>query len=990
MSEAPQNDLGSALLGTQGETVRINMDGFESAKPETTPADQPIDLEKLGVNKEDIFSLLTPKPPEKYIFRKSIGRGGMKMVIQVKDRDTMRDIAMAVFPDAANRPAAETKRFIEEARITASLEHPNIVPVYDIGVDASGSPYFTMKLLRGETLASILKKMDAEDPEYKELYPLDTLLRIFIKVCNAVAFAHSKGVIHLDLKPENIQVGDFGEVLLMDFGLAKVISKSADHADDPAPVFTQQKIAPGLTLDGITKGTPGYMAPEQAAGRNSQKDFKTDIYALGAILYAIATCKNPLADRSDMKQMMMDTVNGKIIPPRERTPERLIPSALEAVILKAMSLSPENRYQSATALREEVGAFLGGFATLAEKAGILKRISLFIRRNKITFPAITVSIFLLLGFSFYAMEESARLKSGWIEVYADDYTDGVIDTDQVTFYNSTLFSESESWKISNTGLTLRHGEWIFFQNFKLTNGVRTVLKVIPAKGNSLIISISANAAPAKYSWEFPAGYTFVLSEYGGALDIIYKSQTTGNGSILASSESALIPEKLNTVVIERENERFSIQINGKTTLETIDLFPLSTANHGAVAIRSEGRGSVLKALELQRLALPEKASPLIAGDILRERKHYTEAVEQYLTIADNYSSGPITDAALAKAYSTAATFFQDKNERNRVMQNIRQKLNPIMQTYKYKELILEMDAVTHWINEDYQKSLQAANQLLQMNPNTEIMLKILQLPHRELAPDVAEDLLDNIAKNNRLTRIDLSGFGISSLKKLKGMRLNYLNCSGNKLTDLDGLQKMPLESLNCSDNQITSLEPLRFIPIKTLACNQNRITSLEPLNMSKMKSLNASFNQLEDLDFSNADNLELLSIRGNRIKSLIPLYGIGLKTLDAGQNQFNTLTPLCGMPLETLLVDGSGISNLNPVKDMRLINLGLHQCQQLQDISPIFQMDSLQMLSLPPNPEEIEPLRQLPALMFITDSAITPKSQKSETADAFWERFDNK
>ena len=386
--------------------------------------------------------------------------------------------------------------------------------------------------------------------------------------------------------------------------------------------------------------------------------------------------------------------------------------------------------------------------------------------------------------------------------------------------------------------------------------------------------------------------------------------------------------------------------------------------------------------------MPEKASPLIAGDVLLARKHYTEAVEQYLSIAENYTTGPITDAALAKAYSAASSFLQTE-ERNRVLSQIKQKLDPVMKTYKYREQILETDALTHWKDENYHLSLQAIDQLFQWNPRTEIMLKLLQLPHKKLPPGVAESLMDNIAKNNRLSRLDLSGFGISSLKKLKSMRLNYLNCSDNRLTSLEGLEKMPLESLDCSRNMISSLEPLRYIPLKYLSCEQNKISSLEPLNMNVMNSLNISYNKLNSLDSISGKALEMLAIRGNNIRSLNPLYGMNLKTLDAGKNQFNTLTPLCGMPLETLFVDSSGISNLNPIRDMKLITLGLHDCRKLKDISPIFGMKSLQMLSLPPNPDHVEPLQELPALMFITDRGITPKSELSETADTFWNRFRN-
>ncbi len=986
MSEVPEKQAGAVPQNNTDETVRIDMDHVSSVTRTAVMGQQSAPEFTVSKDGDSDIPKLTPKPREKYIFSKSIGRGGMKMVIQVKDRDTMRDIAMAVFPDAAHRPAADSRRFIDEARITARLEHPNIVPVHDIGIDASGAPYFTMKLLRGETLASVLKKLGAGDPEYRELYPLRALLRIFNKVCDAVAFAHSKGVIHLDLKPENIQIGDFGEVLLMDFGLAKVISKADEDVMNEAPGMKTQNYIPGVTMDGVTKGTPGYMAPEQAAGKNSLKDFRTDVYSLGAILYSIATCENPLSDRSDMKQMMIDTVKGRIIPPRERTPERLIPGALEAVILKAMSVHPQSRYQSVKELRDEIRAFLNGFATQAEKAGVAKQLLLFIRRNKITFPAIAVSIFLLLGISFYGIQESARRKAGWVELCSDQFTDGQVNIENSACYDPTLYYRVPNWNFSEQGMVMRSGEWFFIDKLNMGAGERVVLKFIPQEGASVKVALHTKIDPLNYGWENPSGYTVLLSGLGGSLDMIYKNRKKGFGTVLASGNTGIVPGKLNTVVIERDNERFLIQVNDEKPLETTDLFPLATDRIGAFGLRAEGE-VVLQSLELSRLVLPEKASPLIAGDALLQRNHYEDAVEQYMLIAENYDSGPITDAALAKAYVTAATYLENIEKRELVRKAVKAKLSARMHKYVYRQQILETDALISWKNGDYASSFRTIDQLFELNPRTEIMIRILQLPHKKLSPEVAEKMLEFIAKNNTLAQLDLSGFGLTSLKTLRTMGLRYLDCSGNKLTSLEGLERMPLEVLNCSDNQISSLEPIRFIVIRTLICRNNRITSLEPVNMSRMNSLDVSFNELNSLDSLTGKELQTLAIRKNKISSLVPLYGLRLRLLDAGENLISNLEALKDMPLETLFIDHSLVTDLSPLKGMNLRSLGLYQCTQLKDISPILTMESLQSLSLPPEPGNILPLHELPGLRFLTDQKIIPKSDETGTADAFWKAY---
>ena len=367
------------------------------------------DWEIIEGNIDPDIRKLTAKPEDKYRFIRSIGFGGMKAVLQVNDKDTTRDVAMAIIPDFEDRPKADINRFIREARITARLEHPNIVPIHDIGTDAGGSPYFTMKYLRGHSLAMILKKLSNGTPGALEQYTLPFLLRIFVKVTNAIDFAHSRDVIHLDLKPENVHVGDFGEVLVLDWGLAKFIGKK-DELDIIPPENAKiqgdaHKTQLVMTLDGIAKGTPGYMAPEQAAGKNQEKDERTDIYALGCMLYAILTFENPLANRKDIKMMLHDTVVGNIESPSEmKNPLRPIPAPLEAICLKAMNRLPDDRYQNVAELRNDIFSFMSGFAPKAENAGTMKKTYLFFNRNwlpvlfTITLMALLVLIIILIFF----------------------------------------------------------------------------------------------------------------------------------------------------------------------------------------------------------------------------------------------------------------------------------------------------------------------------------------------------------------------------------------------------------------------------------------------------------------------------------------------------------------------------------------------------------------------------------------------------------------
>ena len=309
---------------------------------------------------ENCVASLPVKSQERYKFIRSIGFGGMKGVLLVHDQDTDRDIAMAIMPDFRDRPLRDLNRFVREARLTAKLEHPNIVPVYEIGADSSGSPFFTMKYLPGITLSVILRRLRNKDksPEIAS-YTQERLLQILMRVCNAVAFAHSRGICHYDLKPGNIHCSDFGEVQVIDWGLA--CPADADLSND------------------VLNGTPGYMAPETISSGGTKNPGKAaDIYALGAILYSILTLDSPLAGLPQ-QEVLRRTVSGQIPPPHKINSD--INPSLEAICLKAMALNPADRYTSATELRKEINACRQGFPSKAENATVIRSSMLFMVRN---------------------------------------------------------------------------------------------------------------------------------------------------------------------------------------------------------------------------------------------------------------------------------------------------------------------------------------------------------------------------------------------------------------------------------------------------------------------------------------------------------------------------------------------------------------------------------------------------------------------------------
>ncbi len=326
----------------------------------------------------------------RYLDAKRIASGGMKEIYQIYDTHTERLVAMArMHPEAAMNLK---KQFLHEARITASLEHPSIMPVYDIGAGDDSEPYFTMKLIRGRTLGDLITLRHKILPNGQPGTTLEELLGHFLKVCDAMACAHSHGVLHLDIKPENIQVGEFGEVLLCDWGLARRQGEEEEEVRRPGLLPR----APGLTLHGRVFGTPGFMGPEQASDSRQKLAPSADIYSLGAVLYNLLSGQRPYSG-SGMTDSMQMTVNGELPPPSSLVTHPLmeVPAALEAVCLRAMALRPENRYASVVELAAEIRAWMSGFATRAEDASLLRQLWLLSLRHKIVVAVIVNAILIL-------------------------------------------------------------------------------------------------------------------------------------------------------------------------------------------------------------------------------------------------------------------------------------------------------------------------------------------------------------------------------------------------------------------------------------------------------------------------------------------------------------------------------------------------------------------------------------------------------------------
>jgi len=287
----------------------------------------------------------------KYTLLEEIGRGGMGVVYKAVDNDIRRVVAMKVLLPNLKADRQLIEKFIEEAQATGQLGHPNIVPIYDIGTTAAGEVYYTMKYVKGSTLAQVIHDLDGEGANEGE-WSLVRLLQVYQQLLMGVHFAHEKGVVHRDLKPANIMLGAFGEVLVMDWGLARILG-------DNAEVVTDRALLGGMRHESGIAGTPTYMSPEQVLGHIDAIDRKSDIYALGVILYEILTLRSP-SEPSDFHALKARILVRDFPRPEMRNPDRFVPPALADLAFEAMAPEKSRRPATAKEMHDRVQHYIEG------------------------------------------------------------------------------------------------------------------------------------------------------------------------------------------------------------------------------------------------------------------------------------------------------------------------------------------------------------------------------------------------------------------------------------------------------------------------------------------------------------------------------------------------------------------------------------------------------------------------------------------------------
>lgn len=319
-------------------------------------------------------------------------QGGEALLQTCYDENLGRTVIMkTLLPQLANLEVYR-KRFLREARVTAQIPHPATVPVYEISRDRDGNVYFTMKKLSGRDLCEILDHIAEGDEDTKQKFPLDQLLNVLIHVGQCLAYAHSIGVVHRDLKPANIMVSDYGEVTLLDWGLAKVWDMQQDDEIEELVRSGQKQVSGRLTGRGDVQGTPFYMSPEQAR-ETADVDERTDIYNMGIVLFETLTNQSFMSGRN-FKEIKKKILEDPVRAPADVMPRGAVSPELNAICLKALLKDPDDRYATMNEFVEDLRNHLLGRPVSVYRAPALTR---FLQSNSRSTLNLTAAFWIVVG-----------------------------------------------------------------------------------------------------------------------------------------------------------------------------------------------------------------------------------------------------------------------------------------------------------------------------------------------------------------------------------------------------------------------------------------------------------------------------------------------------------------------------------------------------------------------------------------------------------------
>ncbi len=908
-------------------------------------------------------------PPESYAVGGEIASGGMGSILEAQDRKLGRKVAMKVMRLEAAVSEDARRRFVREATVLARLEHPNIVPIHELGWDTEGRLFYTMKLVQGRTLQAVIHGLKSGDPDFVRHYTLDRRLTIFRKICDALSLAHARGVIHRDLKPENVMVGEFGEVLVMDWGIAKILGDAAQAAEESAQraeslqpgtserfrtlaVAELQKTVAELTMEGTVIGTPHYMSPEQAAGRVTELDQQSDVFSLGAILYALLALRPPFEGATI--DALLEKVSHAQVTPLDAT---RLPSALVSVVMKALALKKPARYATVAELSADVEKYQGGFATSAENASLFTQLRLLVQRHRREFTIGFAALVLLVGATVWFVVNITRERNRAEKTLAE---------------------------------------------------LRGTAPTFVAQARALVEQGKLDDALAKL------GYAIDLDRKNAD----YQLQ---RAHLLEAAQrfDEAIPAYRDVLALDASNA------SARDNLALCER--LRQANGGAPQLRREWQMELLDALLHENRAV--EAGPLAAlvgkdsGAIeaaLRARlKEYKAQPGWWDTRVQKVSNGTfkvelqklkIGDLSVLEGMPISSLNFSDTD---------------LTDLAKLPRLPLTALNITHTPVTDLSplrglklEQLYATGcRISDLEPLRGMPLQLIAAVDAEvadLAPLTGMPLQDLNLQNGHTQSLEpLSGMPLRRLMLFKSrfpLDLTPLaNCreleeivipaNASNVSALRGLPKLARIWMDSHQDALIPADKFwaEFQPDwdswgKLLFAFKKGGVTLDERNfVTKLPDgtldVRLYSTALSDLTPVAGLRISQLVLTNTKVRDLTPLRDLPLHELIVAGTQVDDLAPLHGLPLKFLGADGTAVTDLEPLRGMPLARVNLNNTH-VTSVAPLLDCRELESAILPKSVRDVEVLRDHPSLKFLSIGAGGRQGLAKQTVEEFWQEFD--
>ena len=875
------------------------------------------------------------------------------------------------------------------------------MPVHEAGLNERGEVFYTMKFVKGTTLRQVLRELGDGDFAARARHPLEELLTVFQKVCDAVAFAHARGVIHRDLKPENIMLGDFGEVLVMDWGVAKVISPSDPHRPTaPSPPSSPDLMAGAggefaevVTMAGTVLGTPHYMSPEQARGEVTSLDARSDIFALGAILFELLTLQHAIAGES-APQILANAAAGRhAAVPEElyvpHAPAGRVPAALLAVAQKAMARDPAARYATVPELQAEIARYQNGFATLAENAGFGRQLALLVRRHRGIALTAAAAWLVLTALGVWFVLNVTRERDRAEQALTELRNTVPIFLAQARSLATAQKSE-EALRTIDAAIALENARG------ELHEVRGRILQTLQRFGD------------AQESFERAARFDPSLPHLDAniALSRRLHEAIRLRGDLAHDDRQHLLDSY-------RQQHRFGDALPIATQLQkdSRELLPMVRERiHNWIGkdppdltVTSVGELS----LSLNKLPItdiePLRGLPLGALDLTSTRvTNLAPLAGMRLTRFEYYSGGEATDLSPLRDMPIRRFAMQDRQ----LLEDVSPVANSmlielIVEGCKVRDISafrgcpLERVELNETLVRDHAPLRGMKLRRLSVSPYFSDPSVLKGMPLRQLSLNWADSItnveflaeftdLDELVLPPRPGRIDF----LRQMPKLRllsgGAKRNgwdHLTTAEEFWADCDG---RPLEPNPEPDPLAEIRARLRQggAPQKTV--DSAVLTASGLVNLSFKDTCPPTIDYLSGLRIGHLD------IVRSSITNLAMLDGYHIEGLEMSSQPVSNLTPLSGhTELRDLRTADTKVSDLTPILGLPLRTIYLARTK-VKDVSPLAAMTTLEVIELPEGAAGIEKLRALPNLRRISYRWDRERKQVAQTASEFWAEFDAK